>query len=175
MLYVYNLRDMTKKLCVLTEGFYIRHQMKNKALAPAEAMSICHALIEDAVTARLFWCASSAKSLFEQRCKDHFPWFKTPAENVSMDEENASLSDNFLTSVIDKLDMDVARIVNELIPARTWNVWSIKIDRLGNVVFMEGGDWRAQEYERLMKDQVVEKAAKYDRLILSGKIVENDS
>lgn len=174
MLYVYNMRDMVKKLSVLTEGFYIRHRMKTKPLTPAEAMLVCHALLEDAVTARLFWC-ENAKSLFEKRCKEYFPWFKTPEEIASMEEENAYLSDNFLTSVIDKLDMDVARIVNELIPARSWKVWSLKTDRLGNVFFMEGDDWRAQEYERLMSEKVIEKAMKYDQLLASGNIVENDS
>lgn len=173
MLYVYTLRDMIKKLMALTESFYIRHKMKTKPLSPSEALAFCHALLEDAVTNRLLWCPA-ANSLFEKLVKETFPWYKTPDENNHADE-NDYLSDNFLTSVIDKIDMDVARIVNELIPARSWKVWSLKIDRLGNAIFMEGEDWRAQEYERLVKEQVVEKAAKYDRLVASGKIVENGS
>ncbi len=136
---IISLAELANKFMVITNNF-IKRVCDGPLVTKEQALDVVYLMFDDTVNTQLRW--SRAHSRYEAAMERLLPWLRLNRPNT--------ISDDYLCSEYDSIEVAINDLVERIIPNRTWQCWATR--RIGSdVVLVCGEDYRIMDWERRMR------------------------
>lgn len=147
---IIDLPELSADLFLSAQAFFDNASFVNKfTKEQAEDIIVCY--IDDGINEQLRWARRSENA--DAALVKYFPWFNLVGDNKNGDgvvNPNVEFSNHFYVDVLDRIEMRIHDLITQVIPDRTWDIWSMK--RVGRTLYLvKGSDYRVMDWERRMK------------------------